>query len=286
MELVKSHGSRNEIFVAAAPPSPDLARRLCDPTSWTGGGDGAYFYEGDEAWFFNPDGSTAELCGNGMRCLGRHLLDLRGGDEVTVTSGGTSFTIARTPDVRAVPQVAVGLPPLSFTGVPESFAEFTSVQVPNPHVVAVVDKYHEPDLISRGEQAASAFPAGANVSFLVPLASDEVFVRTYERGAGLTPSCGSGAVAARAVWSRISGIDPSRPVLVRNVGGVARSWISVKDDGRWHPVLDGNATVIFRAACDPSGAQLKPPSFAVDEATAYAALEAENTARLQAAGIL
>lgn len=285
MELVKSHGSRNEIFIAAADPSPDLARRLCDSSAWTGGGDGVYFHDGDQAWFYNPDGSTAELCGNGMRCLGRHLLDQRGGDQVTVTSGGTSYTIVRTPDVRAVRQVAVGLPSLAFTEVPGSFAEFTSVQVPNPHVVTVVDKYHEPDLISRGELAASAFPEGANVSFLLPLADDEIFVRTYERGAGLTPSCGSGAVAARAVWSRVSGIDPARPVLVRNVGGVARSWIDIKG-GSWHPVLDGNATVIFRAAASSAGDMLTPPSYAIDEATAYAALESGNQARLRTFGIL
>lgn len=288
MELVKSHGSRNEIFVAAARPASGaaaLARRLCDPSGWSGGGDGVYFYDGGEAWFYNPDGSAAELCGNGMRCLGRHLLDQRGGDEVTVTSGQASYTIARTPEVRAVRQVAVGLPPLRFTGVPGSFAEFTSVQVPNPHVVTVVDKYHEPDLISRGEQAVSAFPEGANVSFLLPLAEDEIFVRTYERGAGLTPSCGSGAVAARAVWSRVSGIDPARPVLVRNVGGVARSWIDIKD-GRWHPVLDGNATVIFRAEATPSGDMITPPSYAVDEATAYAALESANLTRLRSLSII
>jgi diaminopimelate epimerase len=291
MELVKSHGSRNEIFVAAARPeslpsgAASFARRVCDPSGPAGGGDGVYFHDGGEAWFYNPDGTTAELCGNGMRCLGRHLLDQHGGEEVTVISGGTPYTIARAPEVRAVRQVAVGLPPLAFTGVPESFAEYTAVVAPNPHVVTVVDKYHEPDLISRGELAVSVFPEGANVSFLLPLADDEIFVRTYERGAGLTPSCGSGAVAARAVWSRVSGIDPARPVLVRNAGGVARSWIDVKD-GRWHPVLEGNATVIFRAESDLDGTLLTPCAYAISEATAYATLEAENTYRLRSLGII
>ena len=61
------------------------------------------------------------------------------------------------------------------------------------------------------------------MSFLLPLSEAEVFVRTYERGAGLTPACGSGAVASRAVYSKVAGIDPALPVLIRNAGGVARS---------------------------------------------------------------
>ena len=65
------------------------------------------------------------------------------------------------------------------------------------------------------------FLAGANLSVLLPLEPAEVFVRTFERGAGLTASCGSGMAASRAVYSRISRIDPEREVVVRNAGGMA-----------------------------------------------------------------
>jgi diaminopimelate epimerase len=285
MELLKSHGSRNEIFVAPVRPcdlaAADFVRAVCSRDAWTGGGDGVYFYDGDEAWFFNPDGSAAEFCGNGMRLLGRELLDTRGTDSQTITSGSSTYTVRRAPSVSGVRQVAVEMPALTFiTTVPHPFEDFTSVQVPNPHVVAVVDKYSEEDLVSYGLSAVTAFPQGANVSFLLPLsAPDEVFVRTFERGAGLTPSCGSGAVASRAVYSRVAGVAPSLPVLVRNAGGVARSWISVRD-GAWHPVLEGNATEIFRASVDSSGAMLTPPVFAADEEAAYAAVESSNRAAL------
>jgi diaminopimelate epimerase len=294
MQLIKSHGSRNEIFIADVRPdsgAADFVRRVCDRSSWTGGGDGVYFYEANQAWFYNPDGAAAEFCGNGMRCLGRHLLDLRGTDTETITSGSSTYTIRRTPSVSGVRQVALESPSLSFiTGAPHPFEDFTSVAVPNPHVVALVEKYSEPDLVTYGELAPSVFPEGANVSFLLPLATGtppttgEVFVRTYERGAGLTPSCGSGAVASRAVYSLVTGIDPGRKVLVRNAGGVARSWIDVRD-GTWYPVLEGNATIIFRAEADPAGNMLSAPAYATDEASAYEALEAENTQRLHSAGI-
>jgi diaminopimelate epimerase len=284
MELLKAHGSRNEIFVAPARPSDfpvaSFVRAVCARDSWTGGGDGVYFHAGDEAWFFNPDGSAAEFCGNGMRLLGRELLDTSGTDSLAITSGSSTYTVRRAPSVSGVRQVAIEMPALTFiTTVPHPFEDFTSVRVPNPHVVAVVDKYSEDDLVSYGSLASSVFPQGANVSFLLPLGSpDEVFVRTFERGAGLTPSCGSGAVASRAVYSRVTGLDPSLPVLVRNAGGVARSWISVRDDG-WHPVLEGNATEIFRASVGTSGEMLSPPVASGEEA-AYASLESENDSRL------
>ena len=69
--------------------------------------------------------------------------------------------------------------------------------IPNPHLVALVDKYVESGLIAMGERVAArrdVFPAGANLSVLLPLAPAEVFVRTFERGAGLTASCGSGSI--------------------------------------------------------------------------------------------
>src|SRR5436305_560814 len=81
--------------------------------------------------------------------------------------------------------------------------------------------------------------------------SAEVFVRTFERGAGLTASCGSGMAAARAVYSRVTPVDPGREVVVRNAGGMATVSLQVRQD-RWHPVLEGNATFVYRAEVDPA----------------------------------
>src|ERR1700760_2829559 len=205
-----------------------FVRRLCDRAG-PFGGDGIYFYDAGprvpEAWFFNPDGSSAEFCGNGMRCLGRVVLDQRGADAAVIRSGQAEYTVRR-----------------------------GAVTIPNPHLIALVDKYVESDLIAMGERVAArpdVFPAGANLSVLLPLEPAEVFVRTFERGAGLTASCGSGMAAARAVYSRVTPVDPRRRVTVRNAGGMATVSLTVRGES-WHPVLEGNATFVYRAEVDPA----------------------------------
>ena len=299
MRLIKTHGSLNEIFALEARPDAwasdaDLrafVRTVCDRDSWTGGSDGIYLYDSAgvnaQAWFFNPDGSSAEFCGNGMRGLGRLILDLRGTDTEIVGSGGRDYTVHRAPSTpEGVRQVVLELPPLSFSdaAMPAPFQAFTAVAVPNPHVISVVDAYSEPDLIELGKLADEVFPAGANVSFLQPLGDVEVFVRTFERGAGLTPSCGSGVVASRAAYSKLTGLDPSQRLVVRNAGGVAAASIQVRDDA-WHPILEGNATVVYTAETDTRGSQLAPIEYAAEENAAYAALDERNITFLKDHGI-
>jgi diaminopimelate epimerase len=334
-EILNAHGSRNDIFVTALTPADfasqtdlrSFVRNLCDRRG-PFGGDGVYFYDAGqivpEAWFFNPDGSAAEFCGNGMRCLGRVILDGRGLETAEIRSGSREYTVRRgatTPEgVRQVrlehpavdfaPQypaapVVAGQNPAVQVRLPEldPALAFTAVTIPNPHLVALVDKYVESDLVAMGEQVAArreTFPAGANLSVLLPLAPDEVFVRTFERGAGLTASCGSGMAAARAVYSRIGRADPDRDVLIRNAGGTATAWMRVRD-AQWFPVLEGNATFVYHAdidpaalaAADPTPASTQPTSRRQaaprhpypDEIRAYAALDEQNSARLHAAGI-
>jgi diaminopimelate epimerase len=311
MELVKTHGSLNEIFALEAAPQAwasdaelrAFVRKVCDRSSWTGGSDGIYLYDPSaahdrnarhdrnaprtRAWFFNPDGSSAEFCGNGMRGLGRLILDRHGTDTEVIASGGRDYRVRRAPSTpEGVRQVLLELPPLSFDDgeLPAAFAGFTAVRVPNPHVISVVREYVEPDLIELGKRADEDFTAGANVSFLLPLGGAEVFVRTFERGAGLTPSCGSGVVAARAAYSKVTGLAPERRLVVRNAGGVAAASIRVHD-GAWYPVLEGNGTVVYRAEVDRAGRQLGSVERAAAENDAYATLDERNTAFLKSHGI-
>jgi diaminopimelate epimerase len=303
MLLVKTHGSLNEIFALAATPGAwasdaelrAFVRAVCDRDSWTGGSDGIYLYDAStphaQAWFFNPDGSSAEFCGNGMRGLGRLILDLRGTDTEVVASGGRDYTVHRAPSTpEGVRQVLLELPALRFddAAMPAGFDGFTSVRVPNPHVILVVGEYSEPDLIELGQRADEAFAEGANVSFLLPLdgsGAREVFVRTFERGAGLTPSCGSGVVASRAAYSKVTGLDPAERLVVRNAGGVAAASIGVRG-GDWYPVLEGNATMVWQAEVDGRGDQAGPVKWADAENAAYRTLDARNTAFLRARAIV
>jgi diaminopimelate epimerase len=319
-EILNAHGSQNDIFVTPLRPGDfasevDLrafVRNLCHRDG-PFGGDGVYFYDAaatvPKAWFFNPDGSAAEFCGNGMRCLGRVILDQRGTETADIRSGPRDYTVRRgatTPE--GVCQVRLEHPAVDFepetpvinncgpaiqVRLPEldPALAFTAVTIPNPHLVALIDKYVESDLVAMGEQVAgrrALFPAGANLSVLLPLAPDEVFVRTFERGAGLTASCGSGMAAARAVYSRIGRTDPERDVLIRNAGGVATASLRVRD-GQWFPVLEGNATFVYRADVDPAalarGDQPADRDLFSGEVRAYAALDARNAARLHAVGL-
>jgi diaminopimelate epimerase len=243
-----------------------------------------------------------------MRCLGRVILDRRGIDTAQIRSGPRDYTVHRsqtTPEgVRQVrlehpavdfepenpvikdrsPAVQVSLPEL------DPALAFTAVTIPNPHLVAVVDKYVESDLVAMGEQVAARrelFPAGANLSVLLQMTAHEVFVRTFERGAGLTASCGSGMAAARAVYSRVGRADPEREVTIRNAGGMATASLRVRE-GQWFPVLEGNATFVYRADVDPGKlARNDNPDRDPypDEIRAYAALDEQNTARLRALSI-
>ncbi len=326
LSLTKAHGSRNDIFVVDGTPhdhfatADELTRAvslLCDRRRGLGG-DGVYFVAdgGDgtaRAWFFNPDGSEALLCGNGMRCAGRLLLDRHQAESVVVRQGPYSFTVrdrGRTP--HGVRQVSVELPAVDFTPAEPIVAEagahgeyvdrllpafhpsrhVTAVAVPNSHLITVIDSYDEAELIETGRRVAGSpdvFPIGANLSFVLPLSDDEVFVHTYERGAGLTPSCGSGVAASRAVLSRLGLVEPERPVTVRNPGGVARSLLQPVGDV-WQPLLEGNATVVYQTEIDPAVLLGDGPVEHSGEAHraetgAFAELSRENMKVLHEAGI-
>lgn len=334
LKVAKAHGSRNVILVADGAPDehftaadvPRAVRRLCAGKDGHGT-DGIYFVEDAadgtaNAWFFNPDGSPALLCGNGIRAAGRLLLDRHQADETVLRTGPYAFTVRATDTtVQGVRQVAVELPAVDFTprdpivaGVAWPYVDranpaysprrtVTALAVPNSHLVTVVDRYDEDELIATGGLVADdrvTFPIGANVSFVQRLGEGAVFkgavfIRTFERGAGLTESCGSGVAASRAALSRLGLVDPDARVLVRNPGGPCRSWLQPTGDG-WRPVLEGNATVILRTEVDPVDVLGDAPfDFAtdavldetavLDENEAFDALFQDNLKALRAAGV-
>jgi diaminopimelate epimerase len=288
-EILKTHGSKNDIFVAQMTPDDfpsdadlrEFVRALCD-RSGPLGGDGIYLYDArpaaPQAWFFNPDGSSAEFCGNGMRGLGRVVLEQRDAGQAEIQSGSTRYTVSRgQTSPEGVRQIRLEHPQVDFAGIEARLPDldpaltFTALTVPNPHLVAMVDKYVESDLIAMGETLATR--RGPNLSVLLPVTATEIFVRTFERGAGLTPSCGSGMVAARAVYSRLGYAAQDEPVIIHNAGGAAG--VSLRD---WHPVLQGNATFVYRADLDPRAPL--PPAVEVevfdDEAAAYSLFDMTN----------
>src|SRR5262249_24549967 len=157
------------------------------------GGDGVYFVAdaGDgtaRAWFYDSDGFSSLLCGNGMRTAGRLLLDRHDAGSAIVRTGPYAFVVSRAETTsQGVRQVAVDLPAVNFppadpivTGVSAPFVDqvlaafhpthtVSALAVPNSHLVSVIDSYDEADLIATGRRVADTpgvFPIGSNVSLV------------------------------------------------------------------------------------------------------------------------
>jgi diaminopimelate epimerase len=167
---------------------------------------------------FNPDGSEAEMCGNGIRCFARYAYERRIIDDTQLkveTGGGIKVLklLTRGGKVEAV-RVDMGQPRLKRSEIPMKGDEvdrvireplkvdgrkfeITAVNMGNPHVVIFEDNVSSFDLERYGPQIENhrAFPKRTNVHFVQVCNNAELVMRTWERGAGITLACGTGACA-------------------------------------------------------------------------------------------
>lgn len=206
---------------------------------------------------WNSDGSEAETCLNGLRLVARMGFAALGIEEATVSLKTSTAEVARDADLapgvytvreRAGPAgLDAGAWPLAgATRVVEAPVaqlgprRFTAVAMPNPHLVSLVDTIDEAELLGLWgacEVAPDWLPNRANISF-VRMTDDGLFVRTAERGVGLTDSCGS-AMAASTYAAALTGRVPfGREIIVRNRGGLVRA----QADADAMVTLCGNAT--------------------------------------------
>ena len=334
------HGSSNDIIMVTTPwqqlmehfgvsgsldptaPSnfaQTLVLRLCDRDG-DFGADGVYFLDIDEhghvdANFYNPDGSFAGMCGNGLRAVTRlvndHLAEKP--DQVVITSDGSPFVGSDTDLFVGIEEATISTRSISFAtqdlpmnvNSPE-FVEskieasgtslaFTALAIPNNHLVAMVDEFDLDQLKYVGEKLTipnELIPNGANISFVVELPDvdgrKEFFVRTFERGAGLTASCGSGQTASRAVLTKAGIISGLEPVLLRNVGGPA--YVELKEsDERYFGLLTGNANYVYTAEVEllPDGTfnSVSGPDTNKDEIDQFKDLFEDNKKLIEKAGI-
>ncbi len=189
--------------------------------------------------YWNADGSAAEMCGNGLRCVARLAHD-RG------WVAGTTFRIftavgEREARVAELVTVHLGVPQagpveeLEVAGV-----TVRPVEVGNPHAVVFVEDPASAPVGELGPRIGTdrRFPDGTNVGFAAVRAPDLLELRVWERGVGETPACGSGAVAAAAVAHRLGRADPS--ATVRLPGGELK--VTLDDGGAW---LTGPARHVF-----------------------------------------
>lgn len=285
IEIIKCHGSGNEFVMVdlVAQPAPEdlaeFARQVC-AHSEVGGSDGILYVvrygEGYAMRMFNPDGSEAEMCGNGIRCVAR-LVQQRylQQQHFTLYSGGQAYpTSVAEPIDGCIAAFGVDIevrlqsPDFAFAANKESHIAssipslgeepFTALNLGNPHIVAAVQQIDMERLEELGEKVKREkgdFPKGINVSLYSKMGDNAIFVATYERGAGITYSCGT-AMTASATASTLLGIcQKEQDIEVYNRGGMVRC-LSRTVDGRIITRLTGNATYCWQGVAHIQNGQV------------------------------
>ncbi len=234
-----------------------FVRAVCDRRFGVGG-DGVIFVQRSNVadvklLFYNRDGSIAEVCGNGMRCLARYVVERGYVNEGRVTIETVvgvlnvdvwfdgiwwiRVNMGKPKFGREVPAVKdVWGEEFDIDGV--RFRVY-AVRVGVPHAVVFVDNFNfDFYMVSRRIRFCDLFPDGVNVNFARVFNRKEVFVRTYERGVeDETLSCGSGSCAVVVVGNRLRILD--KIVDVRSRGGILR----IEVDGDVY--MTGTATKVF-----------------------------------------
>jgi diaminopimelate epimerase len=208
---------------------------------------------------FNADGSPAEQCGNGARCVARYLHDERGFKGKDIVAEIVNDTIRMRFEEDGCIAVEMGRPRFEPADIPlkvpqratqydaeiagESVA-FSALSMGNPHAVLLVEGAIADAPVERqgpAVQQSGLFPAGVNVGFMAVRGRDKIDLRVYERGVGETRACGSGACAAVVAGRNLGLLDES--VEVHLPGGVLNIQWSGEEGTVW---MKGPATHVFQ----------------------------------------
>lgn len=266
MKFTKMHGNGNDFvlidefnsIVVPEIKKSEFARKICN-RNFAVGADGVIFVQRSNVVdakfrFFNPDGSEAKMCGNGIRCFSRFIVEegyaKMGKIRVETLAGIKELEVSF--DGKWWIKVDMGKPEFEKSKIPAkkdvwgmNFEfegkkyDLYAVNTGVPHVVVFVDDLNF-DIISLGRKIrySDIFPEGTNVNF-AKFEDSRFYVRTYERGVeNETLSCGTGSVAVVAVAKRL-GITDKAEVLTR--GGVLK--IEIKDTA----FMTGSANRVFDA---------------------------------------
>ena len=270
MHFIKMHGLGNDyVFVDCghehvADPAA-LARAVSDRHTGIGG-DGLILIRpstGADARMevYNADGSRAEMCGNGIRCVAKYLVDHVGvagpGLRIETDAGTRDVECGASSGCSSSVRVDMGEPlldprslPCAITGdrvveyslhAADATWPVTCVSMGNPHTVVFVEELHRVDLVAVGPliEHAPEFPGRTNVHFARVDSPDHVTVRTWERGSGATRACGTGACAV-CVAGALTGRTQRRVTVELPGGNLEIDWA---DDN--HVWMTGPAVEVF-----------------------------------------
>lgn len=261
VRFTKMHGTGNDFVVidAVSEPElagevdlPELARDMC-PRRTGVGADGLIVILPDgecdaSMRIFNSDGTEAEMCGNGIRCVGKYIYDngITHTLEPTVnTRSGVKRLMLECDEEDRVMQVSVNMGQarvaVGVTGVRTVCGTYAvrPVSVGNPHGVVYVEgvQTFPVEIVGPALETCELFPERANIEFVERLGARHLRQRTWERGVGETLACGTGAVAVAAAYCTDTGTDD---VLISLPGGDLR--VRITDDGL---LLTGAAATVF-----------------------------------------
>lgn len=273
LPFTKMHGLGNDFVVVDTlrvplreEELPELARRLCDRHFGVGADGlilaGASAVADFRMRLFNADGSEAEHCGNGIRCACKLMWDHghTRSTRVTFETIGRLNVLELNVAGETVESVRVdlGLPELQRSALPmcgpvdtpaldeplqvgDQTVHVTGISMGNPHAVLFVDDVvsYPVEVIGPQVECHPAFPRRTNVEFIQVLAPDALRMRVWERGAGLTLACGTGACAA-VVAAAVTGRAARTAVVHLPGGDLHIEWAADN-----HVYMTGPATTVF-----------------------------------------
>lgn len=272
IDYILCHGSGNRFLLLDTVRQADalaganlerFARTVCGREAFST--DGLLLLVGDGLGYgmrmFNTDGSEAGMCGNGIRCVARLAQEYLRTPCLELRSGGRSYSITREKPIHeGLPTYGVRIPVrLSSSDYPASMSgafvgkeiaaldptlRFTYLDTGNPHVVACTGRIDLVSLERLGREAAGQtelFPHGMNVSFFTHEGAQRIFVATYERGVGLTSSCGTAMTASSTAACLLGVCAWDQTIEVCNRGGMVRC-LCHRVGAEIQTTLTGNAT--------------------------------------------
>lgn len=285
IDVLKCHGSgndfiiideMNERYMFSEEERVALSKQLAGRDKIIGS-DGILFIQKSghadaKMRMFNTDGSEAEMCGNGLRCVARYVSERLGQEKMIIETMKADLEVEHVEDLfEDILTYEVAIEPVSLStqtiplvseqpdhinqtieGLP-SHLNFTALSVPNPHIVTVVDEVNAIEVKEVGEKANTlkeTLPNGVNVSFLKDLGEGRIYVQTFERGVGLTNACGTAMSASSLVSCLLGQNKFNEKILVLNPGGMVQCVVKNDDHGQYFIRLRGNATYEFEASVE------------------------------------
>ncbi|MEM8672568.1 MAG: diaminopimelate epimerase [Cyanobacteria bacterium P01_G01_bin.67] len=248
--------------------TPEQAIAMCD-RHFGIGGDGVIFAlpgtEGTDYTMriYNSDGSEPEMCGNGIRCLAKFISDLEGNSEINKSYKIHTLAGTIVPRLEANSEVTVdmGEPELLAAKIPTTLEGIegkvisqplevanhewlvTTVSMGNPHCITFVEDCEDISLEEIGSlfEHHPVFPQRTNTEFIQVVKLDYIKMRVWERGAGITLACGTGACAS--VVAGVLNQKCDRSCTVELPGGCLQINWSATDN---HVYMTGPATEVFK----------------------------------------